>query len=462
MKARGLTWMLILMLGGCATYQPLLLNQHARAPDRPDDIKVDPSVMRMFPPRHHRFDPGRGLDMTGVAILAVANNPQLKLARDERGIAHAQAFDAGLLPDPVLDLAHGIPTGGPAEASSFDLGLSYDVEALLIHPLAKRAADASAREVDLDLLWMEWQVIGEARQLFVRDVYQAKMLVVLREEADRLAKQHARLVVAGKDGDVSQAAVVMDLSELQAVETRLHDAERQFLETRQDLNALLGLPPRAPLNLVGPTTIAILDATEVRRDLDDLSHRRPDLLGLQAGYRSADARYRQAVLEQFPAIQVGFTRARDTDGIYTRGFQISLTLPIFNRHRGKVAIAKATRKKLHDEYAMRLLQARAQVERILQDQALLVRQRAQLRQAVSFTSRAMGRMETTAMPGDVSDAFKVQQQSNALDRRLDLLDIDESLLEQQAALKTLLGGAVPNDRRDEASGDRVDPSARWP
>jgi outer membrane protein TolC len=438
--------MLILLLGGCATYQPLPLDQHARAPARPGDVKVAPSVVQMFPPRHHRFDPGRGLDMTDVAILAVANNPQLKLARDERGIAHAQAFDAGLLPDPVLDLAHGTPTGGPAEASSFDLGLSYDVEALLAHPLAKRAANASAREVDLDLLWMEWQVIGAARQLFVRDIYQAKMLAVLHEEADVLAKQHARLVAAGKNGDVSQATVVADLSGLQTVETRLHDAERRLLETRQDLDALLGLSPEATLRLTGPATVATVDATEVNRDLDDLSHRRPDLLGLQAGYRSSDARYRQAILEQFPVIQVGFIRARDTDGIYTRGLQVSLTLPVLNRNRGKVAMAKATRRKLHDEYAVRLMQARTQVERILQDQALLARQRTRFQQAVAVSSAAVGRMEALAAPGDVSNAFKTQQESNVLDRRLDLLGIEESLLEQQAVLQTLLGGTVPSSQ----------------
>lgn len=446
MKARDLTWMLILLLGGCATYQPLPLDHHARAAPRPEDIKIDPSVMHMFPPRRHRFDPSRGLGMTDVAILAVANNPQLKLARGERGIAQAQAFDAGLLPDPVLDLAHGMPTGGPAETSSFDLGLSYDVEKLLTHPLAKRAATASARKVDLDLLWMEWQVIGAARQLFVRDVYQAKMLAVLHEEADMLAKQHARLVAAGKNGDVSQAVVVTDLSGLQAVETRLHDAERQLLKTRQDLNALLGLSPEASLHLVGPATVVTLDATGVNHDLDDLSRRRPDLLGLQEGYRSADARYRQAILEQFPAIQVGFTRARDTDGIYTRGFQVSLTLPIFNRNRGNIAIAKATRNELHDEYAVRLAQARTQVERILQGQALLARQRTQLQRAVAFASGAIDRMEATMTPGDVSDAFKVQQRSNALDRRLDLLGLDESLLEQQVVLQTLLGGTVPSSQ----------------
>lgn len=454
MIARGPAWLLLLLLlGGCATYQPLALDQHARAPDNPGEIRVDPSVLRLFPPYRHRFDPGHGLDMTDVAILAVANNPQLKLARDERGIAHAQAFAAGLLPDPALDLAHGTPAAGPDGTSSFDVELSYDVEAWLVHPLAERAADASARKVDLDLLWSEWQVIGAARRLFVRNVYLAKMLSVLQEEAGMLAKQHAQLVKASKGGAVSQAAVTADLAGLQGVQARLHDAERQRLKTRQDLNALLGLSPKAQLPLVGLTNIPGLDDAALARALDDLPRRRPDLLGLQAGYRSADARYRQAILEQFPAIRVGFTRARDADAIYTSGFQISLTLPIFNRNRGNVAIAKATRKKLHDEYTGRLAQARTQVEQILQDLTLLARQRAQLQPTVEFTSKTLDRLRSVAHPGDISGASQIQLQANACERRLDLLGLDESMMEQRVALQLLLGAAI-QDKPYAAAGSR--------
>ncbi len=44
----------------------------------------------------HRFDPSDGLDIDEVAMLAVANNPDLKLSRDDLGIARAQAYSAGL------------------------------------------------------------------------------------------------------------------------------------------------------------------------------------------------------------------------------------------------------------------------------------------------------------------------------------------------------------------------------
>lgn len=446
MRARNFIWVPVLLLGGCATYQALPLNPDARAPGNPGDIEVPVSVLRLFPPRRHRFNPAHGLDMTDVAILAMANNPQLKIARDERGIAHAQAFAAGLLPDPVLDLAHGTPTGGPAATSSFDLGLTYDVEALLTHPLAKSAANASAREIDLNLLWMEWQVIGKGRQLFVQAIYQTKMLAVLHQEARVLTKNHAQIVAASKNGGVSGMMAAMDLVRLQSVEARLHDAERQSLKTRQDLNALLGLSPKAQLHLIGPMAIPKLDQPGIRRALDALPHHRPDLLALQAGYRSADARYRQAILEQFPAIQIGFTRARDADAIYTRGFSIALTLPTFNRNRGNIAIAKATRKELHDQYTLRLVQARAQVEQILQFQELLARQRKQLQQAARSATKTLGQLQAVSRPGDLSTTSLIQLQANAFDRRLDLLGLEEALLEQQVTLQTLVGGTLPSSR----------------
>ncbi len=59
--------------------------------------------------------------------------------------------------------------------------------------------------------------------------------------------------------------------------------------------------------------------------------RRPDLLGLEAGYRAQDQRYRAALLAQFPALNVGFTRGRDNAGVYSSGIGITLSLPVFNR-----------------------------------------------------------------------------------------------------------------------------------
>jgi outer membrane protein TolC len=430
-----------LMCAGCATYQPLPLATQALAPDNPASIKVDASSLALPILHPHVFDPGRGLDMTDIAMLAVANNPQLKLARDDRGIASAQAFAAGLLPDPVLDFSRGFPTSGPSASTAYSVGLSESLSALLTHSIGKRATHAAAREVDLNLLWQEWQLVGTARQLFLRSCYQQKMLDLLRHEQALVEQHHAELLEAQQHGDVSRAWVNADQLTMQSVQTRRADMELKQLATRQALNALLGLSPQAHLQLAGPATIPKISTAEITRDLAALPQRRPDLRALQAGYASQDARYRQAIWQQFPAINVGFVQARDADAISTRGFQLSITLPIFNRNRGNIAIEKATRQKLHDAYAIRLAKAHADVEHILQDQQWLDRQHEQLARSVATASKAFEDLGTTSLRGDLSGTEELKLKTACLDRRIQLLAIDLAMLEQQAALKTLLGSS---------------------
>src|SRR5579885_531750 len=92
-------------LAGCATYSPLPLD-NPRTQRQIADITVSAASMPVQVLREHRFDPSDGLDVTEVAMLAVANNPDLRSQRDGERIARTQAFAAGLLPDPQLSYEH--------------------------------------------------------------------------------------------------------------------------------------------------------------------------------------------------------------------------------------------------------------------------------------------------------------------------------------------------------------------
>jgi outer membrane protein TolC len=98
-----------------------------------------------------------------------------------------------------------------------------------------------------------------------------------------------------------------------------------------------------------------------------MAKRRPDLLALEAGYRAQDEKLRAAILAQFPAITVGFVKARDNGNISSNGLSISLSLPLFDGNRGNIAIERATRQQLHDEYSARLLADRNDMQQLLQD-----------------------------------------------------------------------------------------------
>ncbi len=407
-------------------------------PERIADLKVDVASMPTPALRRHVFDPAHGLDMTDVTMLAVANNPMLKVARDERGVVHAQAFAAGLLPDPVLDFSRGYPTAGPAGSTAYGVGLSYALTSLLTHALDVRAARASARQVDLDLLWQEWQVMTQSRRLFVRCVYQAKMLELLDQETRQREQFHEQLAQAQAHGDVSLSDVSSDQSALQAVESRRDDMARQLLADRQALNGLLGLSADAVLHLLEPTAGSIPGEAAMARALTTLAQRRPDLLALQAGYESEDSRYRREIRRQFPSINIGFSQGRDTDAISSRNFQVSVSLPIFNRNRGNVAIEAATRQALHDDYRLRLVQAAAAVSRLLKNGAILQQQHAELVNSEAIRAQVDAALARTVSPGDLSGMQRLELRLRRDDQRLDLLSIEQTMFEQKIALEALV------------------------
>ena len=155
-----------MLLGGCAAYRPLPLGggEGAAGATR---LSVPASAMPLPELAVHRFDPADGLDATEVAMLAVANSPELKVQRDALGVARAQAFAAGLLPDPQLSFGEDFPQdSGDGATTAYSFGISADLSALLLRSSRRHAANAQAAQVNLDLLWTEWQTIAQARLLF--------------------------------------------------------------------------------------------------------------------------------------------------------------------------------------------------------------------------------------------------------------------------------------------------------
>ena len=433
-----------LLVAACATYRPAPLDLNPTLPSDPAQVRVVARDMPLPELAAHRFDPADGLDMTEVAMLAVANNPQLKVARATAGVTRAQAFAAGLLPDPQLSLTRDFPTnGGPSNTSAFNLGLSYDVNQLLSHSAKKSAARAQARQADLGLLWQEWQVVSQARLSFVRLTEGARLLRVLREERALARTRYVRRQAAVAVGDITRVTLDIDLAALQKLDKAVNDAERKLTAERYAFNALLGLAPTARLKLVGNADAPPIDVARIRSELPRLARRRPDLRALIQGYRSQEARFRAAILQQFPTLNVGFTRARDTSDIYTTGFGITLSLPILNGNRGNVAIERATRARLRAEFETRLLAAKAEIERILDDQALLRAQRENVARGIDALARTVKAADAAYQARDIDEVAYTDLRTAWLEKRAEAIAIDQALLEHRAALQTLVGTRLP-------------------
>ncbi len=374
-------------------------------------------------------------------MLAVANNPGLRLARADVGIAQAQAFNAHLLPDPQLSLSADYPQHSPnATSSAYNLGLSYDLNALVNHAAGVSAARSTVRKTRLDLLWQEWQVVSRARLLFTRAVNDDRQLRWLRQNRDFLARRYRQARGALATGDVTLEVADAALVSWKDAEQRVGDLERKRLQTRQDLNALLGLEPRVRLRLVAGQAPAVPDQAAVRRALADLPRRRPDLLALKAGYAAQDARYRQAILAQFPPFNLGITKARDTSDVLTRGLALSLALPLLNGNRGNIRIQAATRRRLHDEYQNRLDTAHAQVEQLMEDDRLLAAQLKAGEAVLPMLDRAAANARRALAAGDLDGPGEAAFESARIAKHLEVDGLRESLAESRIALLALLGG----------------------
>jgi len=442
---------LVASLAGCAAYLPLPLQTKPRFPAKVPHLVVQSARMPLPELATHRFDPSDGLDMTETAMLAVVNNPQLKVTRDEAGIARAQSFAAGLLPDPQLSLTRDFPTNGAAgNTSAFNLGLSYDVNALLTRSAGKGAAQAAQRQTDLNLLWQEWQVISQARLLFARNLGQQQLLTVLQKERALLFSRYQRTQLALAQGNLTLKAANADLAALQTLDTSINDLARQTAANRHDLNALLGLAPDMQVRLVGEAQLPRIDEAAMTPVIEQLGVRRPDLLALQAGYQSREQRFRQAVLAQFPALNIGLTRARDTSGLYTQGIGVTLSLPIFNRNRGNIAIEQATRQRLHDEYQMRINSAAADIARILSDQKLLENQLQNVKSGVDALAHAAERAQTAFDAGNIDVLAYTNLRTAWLAKQAEAITLEQTLLEKRVALLAMIGGELPvSNKKDK-------------
>lgn len=440
----GLAAALLAMLAACASYQPRPLATGPSLLPGYADIAVERGQIDLPELAAHPFDASAGLGMDDVAILAVVNNPDLRLARADARIAHAQAFAAGLLPDPQVALTRDFPSNPQTSSTSaFNLNLSQDINALIRRHFDSSAGRLEARRSDLNLLWQEWQLVARSRMLYVRLVQGQRLEAVLQKNRALFNDRYQRTQAALDRGLLTLDAVTPNLTALQDVDRQLRDLERQRSADRHELNALLGLVPEAPVPLKVAYALPAIDEAQVLAALADLPRRRADLLALQRGYQAEDRRYRAALWGQFPSFSVGFTRARDTSGLYTSGFGITLTLPIFNANRGNIAIEEATRDKLRQDYQNRLNTAVGDVHRILAEQRINARQLQEVMQGLDALERAADKAGQAFRARQIDALSFANLQASLLSKQVEAINLQQSMLLQRVALQALLGGALP-------------------
>jgi outer membrane protein TolC len=383
------------------------------------------------------------LTVAAVARLALENNPDLVAMRAQHGVAQAQLLQAGLPPNPtvtgaILPLAAGVGT-----TQAWNAGISEDIRSLITLSDRRESAGQGARQVDAQIVWQEWQTIGQARLLAVDLIEGGRLLRLSTSNRDLLAGRNLRSQRALASGNATIAMVAPDLAALQSAQTMVDDAQRQLLTRRHQLNALIGLSPDVVVPLAATPDLPPLNPDSVAQMLPLLPTRRPDLAALQLGYGAQDAKLRAAILAQFPNLSFGLTGGSDNSNVRNIGPQITLELPVFDRNQGNIAIERATRQQLHDEYAARLAAADGQVRAMLTEINQLERQLDRAQRDLVGISKIAAQAEAAFTAGNLDERGYVDLVSAGFTKEQEIVNIEQLLLEQRVAIATLIGAGMP-------------------
>lgn len=377
------------------------------------------------------------LSLTAVAGLAVNNNPDLVASRAKADVAKAQAYAAGLLPDPQFDGSVDYPSD-PGAVSGYALGLSEDLQQLLTFPSRQNQAEAATDQARLSLLWDEWQTIEMAGTLGVQKFYGDAKARELGQAAALLQDQAAHSDQALANGNSTIDAAGGDLAVALDATSQSNQAQRAALAADIGLKKLLNVAPDDALQLSDPGDPGTFARQDISTALANITKTRPDLLALQAGYKAQEEVVWQSILDQFPAITFGYNRAADTTPIHTTGLSIAVNLPLFSAP-ANIRIQHATREQLHAEYQARLDQTNDDAWRLWQEIQLLRDELGKLEAKLPELRRMAEAGQRARANGDLPPATFVVIETSLQARESDYYDVETALWSDTIALHTLLG-----------------------
>ena len=432
MKPGIFRWIFVaLALSGCSTYRALPLEHNAT---------LKQSLNELTAPT----PPVTPLTLDEAVQLTLHNNPDLLTVRNDRQIAQAQTDAAGVLPNPSVSGSYDFLLKGPDTMNGFTAGIAQDIKSLITLSSRQRAAEAAAQQIDATLLWQEWQTIGKVRLLFVDIVQTDKVLGLLRQQGQLFDDRLARSRIALNQGNLKLMDLAPDIAAAADLRKQVTELEHQQLTQQHDFNNLLGLASTVAVPLDSQVTLPETDPDRIDDLVRRLPEHRPDLVALQLAYAAQEEKLYGAVLAQFPTLSLGLTGGQDTAGVQTLGPQVTFDLPIFDFNQSAIAVERATRQQLHDDYSNRLATSRDEVVRLRSEDSLASTELQRTQAEAAELDQIAARLGTAYQSGDVDERAYVDIATAQLAKHQQAETLTQQILEQDIALATLLGAGLPD------------------
>lgn len=280
--------------------------------------------------------------------LALTHNPELRAVAGRVEAAAGRAAQAGLWPNPQLELA---AEDGPTRGGSVLADAKQTVGAAQTLPfpgkkkLDRAAGQAGVRVSAAELDLRRRELVREVKLAFFQ-VLAAERIVEVGRELVRVAEASAvtarQRVEAGAAADQERLRAEIRLEQARA---ELAAFEREVVTARQVLVTLLGRPDLKDVRLVGALAERVEPAL-LEQGPDGPERRlaaHPGVEAARASRQRAELELRRARLEPYPDVTLGVAGGRESglDRSSIVEFRVSLPLPIFDRSRGRQREARA-------------------------------------------------------------------------------------------------------------------------
>jgi outer membrane protein TolC len=131
--------------------------------------------------------------------------------------------------------------------------------------------------------------------------------------------------------------------------------------------------------------------------------------------------------------------ARDNSAIRSLGYALTISLPIFDRNQGAIAIESATRQRLYDEYQTRLNSTYSEVQNLFAEEAIIQNQLDIVHAGVEKIGQFAKNVAEAFEQGDVDLPTYVGLQVALYNKQIEEWTTLQALLERRIAIQTLIG-----------------------
>ncbi len=298
----------------------------------------------------------RPVDESTAVRIALLNNRALRATLRELGIARGQLVQAGLLPNPVLEIEKL-----PEQESELELAIEYDLTQALLAPMRARVAKA---ELEAERVRAAAAVVAlgyEVRTAFHAAQAAQQRLAVARRALDAQAAGRDAAKALLDAGNVPALATESQAAAYERARVLVARLELEQAESRERLARLLGLHgPDTTFRLAGglapvPAKPPVLENAEAR--------------ALDASLELAETRQRLEALARrsslsraegwLPDVGVDVHGLKSkhaagpgdaAEGQWRYGAGVTFSVPLFDRKQGATAATTAAWDALLERY----------------------------------------------------------------------------------------------------------------